>query len=311
MTDLGGANSFALGINDRGQVVGEVWPADSCLPPPSCGRRASCRAPEARGQLRRRGGHQRARPDRGAVAERRRRVPRGDVGQGRDHGPRSLGGYSVAYSVNARAMACGFSNLSERRVPRGALRGRRGRGPGHAGRHVQPVPARGQQPPVRRVVDDPRRRGQSRLRDPRRRDDGPEPADSADSGWVLNYAYGINKRGQIVGGGHRAGVVPIRAYLISPSGQQDDGDNGDGEGGDGQQATVARMGAAGSAERSRAARHLRRSASVPFHRCGVACYRSTGSGTSRSVTMTDRIASPTRRVDRAAPRRHERREIAT
>ena len=37
----------------------------------------------------------------------------------------------------------------------------------------------------------------------------------ADSGWLLEYAYGLNERWQIVGAGHRDGVAPIRAFLLS------------------------------------------------------------------------------------------------
>jgi probable HAF family extracellular repeat protein len=35
------------------------------------------------------------------------------------------------------------------------------------------------------------------------------------SGWLLEYAYGINDHEEVVGGGHRDGVAPIRAYLLS------------------------------------------------------------------------------------------------
>jgi len=41
------------------------------------------------------------------------------------------------------------------------------------------------------------------------------PQIPVDSGWLLEYAYGFNERGQIVGGGHRDGVAPIRAFLLS------------------------------------------------------------------------------------------------
>jgi probable HAF family extracellular repeat protein len=41
------------------------------------------------------------------------------------------------------------------------------------------------------------------------------PQIPTDSGWLLEYAYGINERGQIVGAGHRDGVAPIRAFLLS------------------------------------------------------------------------------------------------
>ena len=35
------------------------------------------------------------------------------------------------------------------------------------------------------------------------------------SGWLLEYAYGLDQRGQIVGAGHRDGVASIRAFLLS------------------------------------------------------------------------------------------------
>ena len=47
------------------------------------------------------------------------------------------------------------------------------------------------------------------------------------SGWLLEYAYGLNERGQIVGGGHREGVAQIRAFVLTRSGQQDNGEDGD------------------------------------------------------------------------------------
>ena len=47
-----------------------------------------------------------------------------------------------------------------------------------------------------------------------------------DSGWLLEYAYGLNERGQIVGAGHRDGVAPIRAFLLSGGSEHSDGEKG-------------------------------------------------------------------------------------
>src|SRR5437899_2069227 len=139
------------------------------------------------------------------------------------------GGYSVAYSVNARGMACGFSNLAtgESRaalyadgevVDLGTLGGsfsqcllgansRQFVGAstieGDAEYHAFVI--------VGGVMTDL------------------NPQVPPDSGWRLNYAYGINERGQIVGGGHRDGAVPIRAFLLSRNGPHDEREQGDGE----------------------------------------------------------------------------------
>ena len=55
----------------------------------------------------------------------------------------------------------------------------------------------------------------------------PAPQIPLGSGWLLEYAYGLNERGQIVGGGHREGVAQIRAFVLTRSGQQDNGEDGD------------------------------------------------------------------------------------
>jgi hypothetical protein len=52
------------------------------------------------------------------------------------------------------------------------------------------------------------------------------------SGWRVEFAYGINKRGQIVGAGHRDGVAQIRAFLLNGNGQDGEDEQGDGQHGD-------------------------------------------------------------------------------
>src|SRR5207245_2453712 len=114
LTDLGGDTSIALGINEGGQVVGEMVAADRMSAsaflwekgvmtelPGLGGSQAAAVGINARGQIvgvaQTPGGELRAVMwEEGAITD------LGSLG----------GGYSVAYSVNARGMACGFSNLA-------------------------------------------------------------------------------------------------------------------------------------------------------------------------------------------------------
>ena len=41
------------------------------------------------------------------------------------------------------------------------------------------------------------------------------PLIPAGTGWRLEAAYGINDRGHIVGTGHREGIAPTRAFLLT------------------------------------------------------------------------------------------------
>jgi probable HAF family extracellular repeat protein len=225
MTDLGGGNSFALGINDGGQVVGEVWATDLLSAsavlwengvmtelPNLGGSFAAAVGINSRGQIV--GQSQNADGEYRAVIWEKGAIT--DLG--------SLGGSdSVAYSVNAQGMACGFSTLvtGESRaalyvdgevVNLGTLGGSFSQcllGAHNGGQFVGSSTIEGDEVyhafmTVDGVMTDL------------------NPQIPPDSGWQLEYAYGINDRGQIVGGGHRDGVVPIRAFLLSGNRQQDD-----------------------------------------------------------------------------------------
>jgi len=218
MTDLGGSSSIALGINDRGQVVGEVYAADLLSSsaflwekgvmielPRLGGSYAAAVGINARGQI-----VGQSQTDDGAY-----RAVMWEKGAITDLG--SLGGTSgVAYSVNARGTACGFSTLASGEY-RAAIYAEGdvvnlGTLGGSFSQCLLGADNRGQFVGASTIEGDVENHAFVTV-------DGVmtdlNPQIPPDSGWRLEYAYGINERGQIVGGGHRDGLVPIRAFLLS------------------------------------------------------------------------------------------------
>lgn len=218
MTDLGGSNSFALGINESGHVVGIVYAADLLSSsafvwhkgvmtrlPGLGGDHAAAAGINNRGQI----------VGQAQTVNGELHAAMWDHGAIMDLG--TLGGpYGVAYTINAQGVACGYTNLvtGEFRATRwedgavvdmGTLGGSVSQcflGAGNHGEFVGTSKIAGDSDvhafvTIGGVMTDL------------------NPQIPANSGWLLEQAYGINERGQIVGGGHRDGMAPLRAYLLS------------------------------------------------------------------------------------------------
>ena len=229
MTDLGGAISFALGINDRGQVVGLVYAAD----------RSSVSAfvweKGVMTELPRLGGNYAAAV---GINERGQIVGQAVTAEGEAHAViwekgvitdlGTLGGsYSVAYSVTARGVACGFSTLASGEV-RAAVYAQGnvvdlGTLGGSVSQCLLGASNPGEFVGMSTVAGDSEYHAFITI-------DGVmtdlNPQIPPGSGWLLEYAYGLNERGQIVGGGHRDGVAQIRAFVLTGNGQQDEDEDG-------------------------------------------------------------------------------------
>src|SRR5438309_4861441 len=140
----------------------------------------------------------------------------------------TLGGsYSVAYSVTMRGVACGFSTLATGEY-RAAIFAQGnvvdlGTLGGSVSQCLLGANSRGQFVGTSTVAGDMEYHAFITV-------DGVmtdlNPQIPLNSGWLLEYAYGLNEGGQIVGGGHREGMSQIRAYLLGRNSQQDEGEEG-------------------------------------------------------------------------------------
>ena len=218
MIDLGGGTSVALGINEHGQVVGLVYAADLSSSsafmwqkgvltelPRLGGNYAAAVGINARGQI----------VGQSQTADGEYRAVMWENGAITDLGTLG-GGNGVAYAVNARGVACGFSTLvsGEQRAARYAEGGIVDLGTlgGSVSQCLLGSNNRGQFVGSSTIAGDVEFHAFVTV-------DGVmtdlNPQIPADSGWLLEYAYGLNEPGQIVGAGHRDGVAPSRAFLLS------------------------------------------------------------------------------------------------